>query len=215
MTSKVSRIKVWDSFIRLYHWLMVGLVAGLWWSADNGDMSLHFDLAIVLGALLLVRLGWGIFGSENVRFGYFLRSPKAAVDHFRALFKRRYQNHDTHSAAGGWAVIAMLALLTLQFTTGLFSSDGILFSGPLAAYVSSDTSGWLTDWHKAQFDYILAIIGIHLFAITLYRILGVPLLGAMFSGYRDTKAGQPRLKPGWHGMLLAVAVWFILTVILT
>ncbi|WP_404399609.1 cytochrome b/b6 domain-containing protein [Idiomarina seosinensis] len=215
MTSKVTRIKVWDSFIRLYHWLMVGLVAGLWWSADNGDMSLHFDLAKMLAALLLVRIGWGLFGSENIRFHYFLKSPKAVFTHLRALFKRRYQNSDTHSAAGGWAVAAMLLLLCLQFITGLFSSDGILFSGPLASYVSTDTSDWLTDWHKEQFNYLLALIGLHVFAIALYRVLGVPLLGAMFSGYRDTKASQPNLKPGWHAVLLVVAVWFILTVLLS
>ena len=30
MNEKFQRIKIWDSFIRIYHWLMVAAVAGLW-----------------------------------------------------------------------------------------------------------------------------------------------------------------------------------------
>ncbi|HAD48343.1 MAG TPA: cytochrome B, partial [Idiomarina sp.] len=57
--------------------------------------------------------------------------------------------------------------------------------------------------------------GIHVAAVILYRWFGVPLLGAMISGYRNSKAQQPDLKPGWQAMLLTVAVWFILYLLLT
>ena len=213
--AQTPRIKVWDSFIRLYHWLMVGLFGALWWSGDNGEMSLHINFAIALAALLVVRIGWGFFGSKNIRFSYFLRSPTVIPRHATALVKRRYRNGDTHNAAGGWSVFALLLILLAQITTGLFSSDGILFSGPLAGYVSSDIVDAATDWHKAQFNWILGLVGLHIIAIVIYRLYGVPLLGAMITGYRHSKAGQPDLKPGWQAMLLSVAVWFILYLLLT
>lgn len=215
MAPKAARIKVWDSFIRFYHWLMTALVAGLWWSGESGQMSLHLNFAIALLALLLVRIGWGFFGSENTRFSYFLRSPALIPRHVKTLFKRRYQNSDTHSVAGGWAALALLLILVLQIITGLFSSDGILFSGPLSGYVSSDVVDLATDWHKTQFNVVLILVGIHIAAIAIYRVFGVPLLGAMFSGYRNSKASQPKLKSGWQAMLLSVAVWFILYLLLT
>ena len=204
------RIKVWDSFIRLYHWLMVGLFAALWWSGENGELTLHQDFAMALAALLIVRIGWGFFGSENTRFSAFLRSPKHIVKHLSALLRRRYQNGNTHSVAGGWAVLAMLLILVLQIATGLFASDGILFSGPLNDWVSSSTADFLTDWHKTQFNVLLALVIVHVSAIVIYRFCGGPLLGAMFSGYRNSKAHQSALKPGWQALLLVVAVWFIL-----
>lgn len=214
MKSQMRRIKVWDSFIRLYHWVMVALVGALWWSGENGEMTLHLNFAIALAALLIVRIGWGFFGSQNTRFSYFVRSPAAIPGHLSALFSRRYQTGNTHSAAGGWAVIALLVILILQIATGLFSSDGILFSGPLSQYVSSDLVELATDWHKTQFDVVLALIGLHIAAIIIYRLFGVPLLGAMLSGYRNSKAQQPALKSGWQAMLLSVAVWFILYLLL-
>lgn len=214
MSAQMPRIKVWDSFIRLYHWVVVALVVGLWWSGENGEMSLHLNFAIALAAILLVRIGWGFFGSKNIRFSYFVRSPTAIPSHISALVSRRYRNGDTHSVAGGWAVLALLAILVLQILTGLLSSDGILFSGPLSQYVSSDTADFATDWHKTQFNVILAFIAMHIVAIIVYRLFGVPLMGAMFSGYRNSKARQPELKSGWQAMLLSIAVWFILYLLL-
>lgn len=215
MTNNVSRIKVWDSFIRLYHWTMVGLIGALWWSGENGEMSLHQDFAIVLAALIIVRVGWGFFGSSNARFSAFMRSPKLAAQHLSSLFRRSYHQGNTHSAAGGWAVVILLTLVSLQIITGLFSSDGILFSGPLNDYVSGDLGDFLTEWHEVQFNVIVAAVAVHVLAIIVYRIMGVPLLGAMISGYRNAEAQQPDLKPGWHGVMLAIAVWFILFLLLS
>ena len=152
MIQKENSVKVWDSFVRLFHLLIILLVAGLWWTADNGRMDLHKDFGIAILSLLVMRVAWGIFGSDNARFKTFVRSPLQIPSHLKKLFNGQYQSETTHSTAGGWAVIVMLALLIAQAMTGLFSSDGILFSGPLASWVSSDAQELLTDWHKTQFD---------------------------------------------------------------
>lgn len=213
MARQLPRIKVWDSFIRCYHWLMVALFGALWWSGENGEMSLHQDFATALAALLVVRLGWGFFGSDNARFNAFLTSPLQVLAHLKKLAQRRYSLGNSHSAAGGWAVVLMLLLLTAQIITGLFASDGILFSGPLNSWVDSATADFLTDWHKTQFNVLLAVMGVHVVAIVVYRLLGVRLLAAMVTGYRYSRAPQPQLKSGWQALLLVVAVWFLLTLL--
>ncbi|PYE32129.1 cytochrome b [Idiomarina fontislapidosi] len=214
MNEKYQRIKIWDSYIRIYHWLMVAAVAGLWWTGEQGRMDLHQDIAIALAALLITRIGWGFFGSRNVRFRHFIQSPKRVVSHVGALFGRRYQQGNTHSPAGGYSVVALLLILVVQIATGLFATDGILFSGPLNSWVSSDTADLLTDWHKAQFNFILGLVVLHIVAIVIYRLLGHRLLAAMVTGYRYTSAQVPALKPGWQGLVIALAVWFILVMLL-
>ncbi|WP_300318601.1 cytochrome b/b6 domain-containing protein [Idiomarina sp.] len=214
MIQKENPVKVWDSFVRLFHLLIILLVAGLWWTADNGRMDLHKDFGIAILSLLVMRIAWGVFGSSNARFKTFVRSPLQIPSHLKKLFSGQYQSETTHSAAGGWAVIIMLGLLVAQAVTGLFSSDGILFSGPLASWVSSDAQELLTDWHKTQFDAILIVIGLHVVAVLMYRLKGVKLIGAMVHGYKKTTQPAPQLKPGWQGLLLAIAVWLLFMLLL-
>lgn len=214
MIQKENSVKVWDSFVRFFHLLIMLLIVGLWWSADNGRMDLHKDFGVAILSLLTVRIAWGIFGSRNARFSEFVRSPLTIPSHLKSLFNGKYQSETTHSVAGGWSVIIMLALLVAQAGTGLFSSDGILFSGPLASWVSSDAQSFLTDWHKTQFDAVLIVIGLHVLAVFVYRLRGVKLVGAMLHGYKRTTQPAPQLKPGWQGLILALAVWLLFMVLL-
>ncbi|ASG65430.1 cytochrome B [Idiomarina piscisalsi] len=214
MIQKENSVKVWDSFVRLFHLMIILLVIGLWWTADNGRMDLHKDFGVAILSLLVMRVAWGIFGSNNARFKAFVRSPLRIPSHLKTLFNGQYQPETTHSTAGGWAVLLMLALLIAQAVTGLFSSDGILFSGPLASWVSSDTQELLTDWHKTQFDAILVVIAFHILAVAMYRLKGIKLVGAMVHGYKNTTQPAPQLKPGWQGLLLAIAVWLLFMLLL-
>ncbi|RUO73362.1 cytochrome b/b6 domain-containing protein [Idiomarina ramblicola] len=214
MNQKGNSIKVWDSFIRVFHGLLIIFLGGLWWTAENGRMELHKDIGIALLALLIVRIGWGIFGSENARFRTFLRSPSTILKHLCTVYKGKYQAENTHSAAGGWAVIVMLGILISQVLTGLFSTDGILFSGPLSSWLSSDGQKAVTSWHKSQFDVILIVVAVHILAVLFYRVRGTPLIASMVHGYRITSQQTPNLKPGWQGLILAIAVWLILMLLL-
>ncbi|GEM_PF-4807994 len=58
MIQKENPVKVWDSFVRLFHLLIILLVAGLWWTADNGRMDLHKDFGIAILSLLVMRIAW-------------------------------------------------------------------------------------------------------------------------------------------------------------
>jgi len=42
MKQKGNSIKVWDSFIRVFHGLLIVLLGGLWWTVENGRMELHY-----------------------------------------------------------------------------------------------------------------------------------------------------------------------------
>lgn len=202
------KTKVWDGFVRGYHGLMILLLPALWWTAEEGMLERHQQLAMVLIALIIVRILWGFVGSESARFGYFLVAPWRAIRHFAELRKPQvYAPPATHNAAGGWFVLVLLGLLIVQMSTGLFATDDILFSGPLASWVSSDTQGWLTDIHKSNFDFLLLAIGLHIVAAVFYRVIGVRLIEAMWHGYQVTPAKAPVIVNGnWAWLVVVVIV---------
>jgi len=96
---------------------------------------------------------------------------------------------------GVLSVIALLGVLTVQITTGLFSVDvDGLESGPLAILVSFDTGRWFADIHELSFNIVLGLVALHIAAILFHRfILKDRLIRPMISGKRPAAelSGQP------------------------
>lgn len=199
-------VKVWDPWVRLVHWSLLPLLGLSWWTAETGRMDLHMTSGYLILALLIFRLAWGFLGSETARFRQFLRSPLAALHHLGGLFRR--DEADTqlgHNAAGGWMVLALLGVLLLQATTGLFADDQIFTSGPLSRHAP----GWVVDWaswiHIRNFNLILAAVAVHVAVVLVYQLIRRhDLLRPMLSGRKRLPGpvSQPRVAPGWLGAVL-------------
>ncbi|RYU64545.1 hydrogenase [Aliivibrio finisterrensis] len=199
-------MKIWDSFIRVYHWGQVILLGSLWYTAEEGLMEWHFTLAYLLMALLSTRILWGIVGSDTAKFTHFVTSPKKAISYFSAMKSGKVSQAVGHNPAGGYMVLGLFFLLVLQLTTGLFSNDDILSEGPLASLVSYDTSSLLTSIHHQIFNVLLGFIGLHIIAVLFYRVKGVNLITPMLTGIANVVGNSPKMKN------VAIA-WGIFTII--
>lgn len=199
-------MKIWDSFVRVYHWSQVILLGSLWYTAEEGLMEWHFTLAYLLMALLGTRIIWGVIGSDTAKFSHFITSPKKAINYLSLEKKGQLSHSIGHNPAGGYMVLGLLLLLTLQLVTGLFSNDDILSEGPLASLVSYDVSGFLTQIHHQNFDILLGFIGLHIAAVFFYRLKGINLIKPMLTGYAELTGNSPKMK---H----AVIAWGIFAVI--
>lgn len=201
------RIRVWDAPTRLFHWAIVLLVATSWVTQEFDWMRWHFLSGYTLLTALLFRLAWGLVGSETARFRHFLRSPLAALRHLRELPRHRSDSIIGHNAAGGWMVIVLLLLLSVQVGTGLCANDEISAQGPLANLVGDRWSDNLTHIHSVNFKLIEAAIVLHLLAILAYRLLGHDLLRPMITGWKrlPSAAASPRMA----SPLLALAILVI------
>src|SRR5579871_3850903 len=104
-------VRVWDAPTRLFHWMVVSLVACSWYSADHGFMTLHLWSGSLLLVLLLFRIAWGIVGSTTARFSDFLRPPAKVIAYFKALAGDKKPLHAGHNPAGGWMVTALITML--------------------------------------------------------------------------------------------------------
>ena len=66
--------KVWDPFVRVFHWGVVALVAAAFSTQDW--KSLHIPLGYAMLALLGARLVWGFVGTRHARFSDFVARPR-------------------------------------------------------------------------------------------------------------------------------------------
>ncbi len=201
------RVKVWDGWIRLVHWGVVVLFGFSWWSAETGRMDWHILSGEVVLALLLFRLAWGVMGSDTARFSRFLRSPLEGLRHLRHLHRREPDTEIGHNAAGGWMVLALLALLMTQAVSGLFTDDGILTRGPLARRVPPDVADAARSLHFLTFDLILVAVGLHVLAVLAYAALKrQDLVRPMVTGFKRLPtamaARAPRMGSPWLALIL-------------
>ncbi|WP_299802156.1 cytochrome b/b6 domain-containing protein [uncultured Shewanella sp.] len=184
MEQNLVKVKVWDIPTRIFHWGMLCLLGGLWWTADAGEMEWHQILAYALMVLVAVRLIWGIIGSDTARFSHFVHSPKTVINYLGKTRREGISSSIGHNPVGGYMVITLITLICVQLISGLFATDEIFTEGPLYSFVSSDTASWLTWLHKKNFDLILVLATVHVFAVGVHMMKGDKILGAMFSGYK-------------------------------
>ena len=177
-------IRVWDLPIRLFHWLLVLCIIGSFISVNLGGNAIewHAYFGYSVLTLLVFRIVWGFIGSRHARFISFFPSKKAILDYLSGSSPRVLG----HNPIGALSVFALLFSLTVQVTTGLFVDDEIAFQGPLAKYVSSSVSSFLSEIHEGNQVVLYTLITIHIAAIWYYKkFKGENLIKPMISGDKE------------------------------
>jgi cytochrome b len=201
-------IPVWDLPTRLFHWLLVVLVAVCFVTAKAGGnaMQYHEWSGVMILMLLVFRIIWGVVGSRPSRFADFLKGPTTVRRYALGLLKGNSVPYLGHNPLGGWSVLAMLLAVLLQACLGLFANDDIITEGPLYLWVSKSTSDSLTRIHRLNQYVIMGLAAIHLFAILYYLFVkGENLIKPMFSGVKPRTGGErtPSLAPTWLAAVVA------------
>jgi cytochrome b len=201
------RVRVWDWPIRLFHWLLVILIAAGWWTGENEDLTWHYRIGFMVLILIAFRLVWGIIGSSTARFTSFVKGPRAIFSYLRGSAPHAVG----HNPLGALSVLALLALTAAVVGLGLFATDedGI-DPGPLSYLVSEEAAETAQELHELSFNLLLVLVAVHIGAILYYALFRRDnLLGPMLSGRRDVPegTGAMRAAPGWR-LALALALAF-------
>jgi cytochrome b len=214
-----TAVRVWDVPTRVMHWGLAASIAVCWWTGTNNDLEYHLYSGYAALWIVLMRLYWGFFGSSTARFASFVRGPKAVFDYARTLHRRHSAHVHGHNALGAISVLLMLGFVLAVIVIGLFAVDvDGLYSGPLSVYVNFRDGRHLAHLHYKVFNYLLAVIGLHLLAVAFYHFYKRHnLVAPMISGKRraDTDAQELEVAPLWRllvGVAIATAiVWAVTT----
>lgn len=161
--------RVWDLPTRIFHWTLVLCVTGLVITGNMGGnaMPWHYRFGYSVFTLLLFRFSWGLVGGKWSRFSSFIYAPSSIIKYLKG---NGHPLHTVgHNPLGAFSVFALLAFLSVQVATGLFSDDDIAASGPFAKFVSNATvrlvSGYHTELGKI---FIFVLVLLHVGAILFY-----------------------------------------------
>jgi cytochrome b len=148
-------VRVWDPFVRLFHWCLVLSFAVAWLSANTLE-NVHSWAGYAAGSLILLRLAWGIIGTPYARFTHFVRSPKTIIAYLKAVATGSEARHIGHNPAGGAMIVAlMLGMGATAFTGYLLTTDA--FWG----------DAWMQHLHNWSAHGLIILVGVHLAGVAL------------------------------------------------
>ena len=203
-------IRVWDLPTRSFHWLLVTCVIFSIVSAHvgGGAMVWHMRSGYTIFTLLAFRLVWGFAGGHWSRFRSFFYSPATSLRYLRGASLPHEHHHVGHNPLGAGSVFALLGILALQVSTGLFADDEIASTGPLIKYVSSATSSLATRWHKNFGQWIIVALALlHIGAIAFYWFKRRQnLVAPMLHGDKLLSADVPASIDSTRSRALAFAI---------
>lgn len=192
LESKEKQIKVWDLFVRIFHWSMVALMIISYLSGEL-EFEIHSYAGYAIFGLVLMRVIWGFIGSHYARFNSFVFSPSTVLSYMKSIISGSPKRFLGHNPAGGLMVVALLITLCATTLSGMklyaieegegpFANDNQI-SLVTQAYADSDST---SDKHKNSIDEEAeefweniheSSINLLLFLILLH-VLGVALTSA-------------------------------------
>lgn len=174
---ETGSVRVWDPFVRVFHWGTVALFAAAFVAADEAE-TLHQIAGYAILGLIPARIAWGFVGPRHARFADFLRAPRTTLAYVAAALRGRAPRHLGHNPAGGAMVVALLGALLVVTLTGAAQT--------LDAFADA---GWVEDVHEFAAHAMLALIALHLAGVLFSSIAhGENLVAAMFTGRKRREA---------------------------
>ena len=212
----MTKVFVWDLPTRLFHWSLLTLVVtsvltGLGWSGLEDESDIHTWSGIGVLTLIIFRLGWGLFGGRHARFTDFIKGPLSVFRYLKGLVTGKHEQWLGHNPMGGLSVIAMIVLLGLQASMGLFANDDSSVEGPLFDLISKDSSDFITWLHYLNSIALYVVIGTHVLAIISYRLMGEHLVVAMVHGYKKIIEGSATPASGAKGNIIVAIFIFAIS----
>lgn len=172
-TGPLRRVRLWDPFLRVFHWALAVCVLMAWILGEFGPgiMTWHFRFGYVILGLLAFRVIWGFVGAWPARFVHFTYGPASYRRYLAGIARRSPSHWPGHNPLGALSVYLLLAALVLQALTGLYTDpDDFINAGPL---VAGAPSGWVplaTSIHQMLPPVILLLVVLHLGAILFYYL---------------------------------------------
>lgn len=148
-------VRVWDPFVRVFHWSQAALIAVAWLTED-GPKTLHQTAGYIIAGMLALRVVWGFVGPRHARFSDFVRGPSTVLGYMRAMVAGREPRYLGHNPAGGAMVVALLLTVAGTAVTGWLQTTDAFWG-----------SSVMEEIHETLASLILVLVAAHLVGVTL------------------------------------------------
>jgi len=164
----MNRQLVYDLPTRLFHWLFAGLFLTAFIIANTVDddslwFSYHSLAGLTLGFLVLLRIVWGVFGTQHARFTDFALNPLALVGYFKGMLSDEKKRWAGHNPASSWASIIMMLLALGLATTGYLMASG-----------NEDA---FEDIHELLADAFIVVVVLHVAGVVFHSMRHREMIG--------------------------------------
>ncbi len=168
-------VRVWDPFVRVFHWSLVACVAAnLWFTEDE----VHRYIGYAAVGLIAARVLWGFVGPRHARFADWWPTPARVRDYVAALRAGPAPRHLGHNPLGA---LMMLALMALVLALGL--------SGWMLGLDAFWGAEWLGALHEVLADVLLGGVVLHVTGAIVGSVRHREnLVAAMIHGKKRTDA---------------------------
>ncbi|MCB1394717.1 MAG: cytochrome b/b6 domain-containing protein [Rhodobacter sp.] len=173
----MRRYPVWDPFIRLFHWSLVGLFAANALVLDP-ESKIHRWVGYTIAALVALRIGWGLVGPLHARFASFAPTPATLRDQLGDMLSGRRRVHLGHTPLGALMIANLLLTIIAIAVTGTMMTT-LTYWGVK----------WVEDLHEALVTWAELSVVAHVAAVIWEsRRTGVNLPRAMVNGTKHVPA---------------------------
>ena len=148
-------IRVWDPFVRAFHWALAASFAVAWLSSEKWD-GLHAAAGYAAGALVGLRIVWGFFGPRYARFTQFVRPPDAVIAYLRAIKDGSERRYIGHNPAGGAMIVVLLVAMAATAVSGWLQTTDAFWGSAILQHV-----------HSLLAHGVLALVAVHLAGVAL------------------------------------------------
>lgn len=152
-------VKVWDLFIRFFHWSLALALSLNYFIFDDGE-DIHQWIGYGVIALISSRIIWGFMGSYYARFSTFLPSLKSLVPYLKSLFSGKCKRYLSHNPAGTVMVVLLMSWIVVIVATGLMMEELDIFWGV----------EWVEDVHYYAGKYIWWAVAAHVLGVIFSSI---------------------------------------------
>ncbi|MHC4045490.1 cytochrome b/b6 domain-containing protein [Bradyrhizobium sp. 23AC] len=148
-----ATVKVWDPFVRVFHWSLAGLFLVAYATGDAIE-NVHIAAGYTIAGLLALRILWGIVGPRHARFRDFVRWPRAVLAYMRDVALLRAPRYLGHNPAGGAMVVALIVMLIGTCTTGYMMTTGGFWGAK-----------WVEEVHEAFANLTIGLVVVHMLGV--------------------------------------------------
>lgn len=164
-----QEVKVWDPFVRLFHWSLVVAFTVAFVTEDE-YLGVHSWAGYIVLTLVLLRLIWGVIGTRYARFTDFVRAPNEILRYLGTILRGHPRRYLGHNPAGGAMVVMLLVMLLFTTMSGLLLYGIAEYAGPLAPYLTAVPRAWgeiLEDIHEVLANTTLLLVLLHVAGVVL------------------------------------------------